>query len=81
LEEDLTKQQQDQKRASWHLFEKAKAEKMKAYWRGADLYINDTKVTTQHGVLELESITSLPAEHPWGDKHKAKYQFTYTETV
>jgi hypothetical protein len=31
LEEDLTKQQQQQKRASWHLFEKAKAEKMKAY--------------------------------------------------
>ncbi len=31
LEEDLTKQQQEQKRASWHLFEKAKAEKMKAY--------------------------------------------------
>ncbi len=48
LEEDLTKQQQEQKRASWHLFEKAKVEKMKAYWRGADLYINDTKVTTQH---------------------------------
>jgi hypothetical protein len=48
LEEDLTKQQQEQKRASWHLFEKAKAEKMKAYWQGADLYINDTKVTTQH---------------------------------
>ncbi len=48
LEEDLTKQQQEQKRASWHLFEKAKAEKKKAYWRGADLYINDTKVTAQH---------------------------------
>jgi hypothetical protein len=48
LEEDLTKQQQEQKRASWHLIEKAKAEKMKAYWRGADLYINDTKVTVQH---------------------------------
>jgi hypothetical protein len=48
LEEDLTKQQQEQKRASWHLFEKAKADKMKAYWRGADLYINDTKVTAQH---------------------------------
>jgi hypothetical protein len=47
LEEDLTKQQQEQKRASWHLFEKAKAEKKKAYWRGADLYINDTKVTAQ----------------------------------
>jgi hypothetical protein len=31
LEEDLTKQQQEQKRASWHLFEKAKADKMKAY--------------------------------------------------
>jgi len=45
LEEDSTKQQQEQKRASWHLFEKAKAEKKKAYWRGADLYINDTKVT------------------------------------
>jgi len=45
LEEDLTKQQQEQKRASWHLFEKAKAEKKKAYWRGADLYINDTKIT------------------------------------
>jgi hypothetical protein len=48
LEEDLTKQQQEQKRASWHLFEKAKAENMKAYWRGVDLYINDTKVTAQH---------------------------------
>jgi hypothetical protein len=48
LEEDLTKHQQEQKRASWHLFEKAKAEKKKAYWRGANLYINDTKVTTQH---------------------------------
>jgi hypothetical protein len=48
LEEDLTKQQQEQKRASWHLFEKAKAEKKKAYWRGANLYINDTKVTAQH---------------------------------
>jgi len=48
LEEDLTKQQQELKRASWHLFEKAKADKMKAYWRGADLYINDTKVTAQH---------------------------------
>jgi hypothetical protein len=48
LEEDLTKQQQEQKRASWHLFEKAKADKMKAYWRGANLYINDTKVTAQH---------------------------------
>jgi hypothetical protein len=48
LEEDLTKQQQEQKRASWHLFEKAKADKMKAYWRGADLYINDTKVIAQH---------------------------------
>ena len=48
LEEDLTKQQQEQKRASWHLFEKAKAEKKKAYWHGADLYINDTKVTAQH---------------------------------
>jgi predicted secreted hydrolase len=47
LEEDLTKQQQEQKRASWHLFEKAKAEKKKAYWRGTDLYINDTKVTAQ----------------------------------
>jgi hypothetical protein len=45
LEEDLTKQQQERKRASWHLFEKAKADKMKAYWCGADLYINDTKVT------------------------------------
>jgi len=45
LEEDLTKQQQEQKRASWHLFEKAKTEKKKAYWHGADLYINDTKVT------------------------------------
>ncbi len=31
LEEVLTKQQQEQKRASWHLFEKAKAEKKKAY--------------------------------------------------
>jgi hypothetical protein len=31
LEEDLTKQQQEQKRTSWHLFEKAKADKMKAY--------------------------------------------------
>jgi hypothetical protein len=31
LEEDLTKQQQEQKRASWHLFEKAKAEKKKTY--------------------------------------------------
>jgi hypothetical protein len=31
LEEDLTEQQQEQKRASWHLFEKAKAEKKKAY--------------------------------------------------
>jgi hypothetical protein len=20
-------------------------------------------------------------EHPWGDKHEAKYQFTYTETI
>jgi hypothetical protein len=29
----LTKQQQEQKRPSWHLFEKAKADKMKAYWR------------------------------------------------
>ncbi len=48
LEEDLTKQQQKQKRASWHLFERAKADKMKAYWRGVDLYINDTKVTAQH---------------------------------
>jgi hypothetical protein len=48
LEEDLTKQQQEQKRASWHLFEKAKVEKKKAYWRGAYLYINDTKVTAQH---------------------------------
>jgi predicted secreted hydrolase len=48
LEKDLTKQQQEQKRASWHLFEKAKAEKKKAYWRGTDLYINDTKVTAQH---------------------------------
>jgi hypothetical protein len=47
LEEDLTKQQQEQKKASWHLFEKAKAEKKKVYWRGADLYINDTKVTAQ----------------------------------
>jgi hypothetical protein len=45
LEEDLTKQQQEQKRASWHLFEQAKVEKKKAYWRGADLYINDTKIT------------------------------------
>jgi hypothetical protein len=45
LKEDLTKQQQEQKRASWHLFEKAKVDKMKAYWCGADLYINDTKVT------------------------------------
>jgi len=45
LEEDLTKQQQEQKRASWHLFEKAKAKKKKAYWHGANLYINDTKVT------------------------------------
>jgi hypothetical protein len=33
------------------------------------------------GVLELESITGLPVEHPWGDKHETKYQFTYTETV
>jgi predicted secreted hydrolase len=48
LEEDLTKQQQEQKRASWHLFKKAKAEKKKAYWRGADLYINGTKVIAQH---------------------------------
>jgi len=31
LEEDLTKQQQEQKKASWHMFEKAKAEKKKAY--------------------------------------------------
>jgi hypothetical protein len=31
LEEDLTKQQQEQKRASWHLFEKAKMEKKKTY--------------------------------------------------
>jgi hypothetical protein len=30
------------------MFEKAKAEKKKAYWRGADLYINDTKVIVQH---------------------------------
>jgi hypothetical protein len=48
LEEDLTKQQQEQKRASWHLFEKATTEKKKAYWRGANLYINDTKVIVQH---------------------------------
>jgi hypothetical protein len=48
LEEDLTKHQQEPKRASNHLFEKAKAEKMKAYWRGTDLYINDTKVAAQH---------------------------------
>jgi hypothetical protein len=48
LEEDLTKQQQEQKRASWHLFEKAKAEKKKAYWCGANLYINDTKVAAHH---------------------------------
>jgi hypothetical protein len=48
LEEDLTKQQQEQKRASWHLFEKAKAKKKKAYWHGANLYINDTKVIAQH---------------------------------
>jgi hypothetical protein len=32
-------------------------------------------------VLGPESITSLPVEHPWGDKHEAKYQFTYTKTV
>jgi hypothetical protein len=31
LEMDLTKKQQDQKRASWHLFEKAKAEMKKVY--------------------------------------------------
>jgi hypothetical protein len=31
LEEDLTKRQQEQKRASWHLFEKAKVEKKKTY--------------------------------------------------
>jgi hypothetical protein len=31
LEEDLTRQQQKQKRASWHLFEKAKAKNKKAY--------------------------------------------------
>jgi hypothetical protein len=31
LEDDLTKQQQEQNRASWHLFEKAKAKKKKAY--------------------------------------------------
>jgi len=48
LEEDLTKQQQEQKKASWHLFEKAKAEKKKAYWCCVDLYINDTKITAQH---------------------------------
>jgi hypothetical protein len=48
LEEDLTKQHQEQKRASWYLFEKAKTEKKKVYWRGANLYINDTKVTAQH---------------------------------
>jgi hypothetical protein len=48
LEEDLTKQQQEQKRASWHLFVKAKVEKKKAYRRGTNLYINDTKVTAQH---------------------------------
>jgi len=33
------------------------------------------------GVLGPENITNLPVEHPWGDKHEAKYQFTYTETV
>jgi hypothetical protein len=33
------------------------------------------------GVLGPESVTSLLMEHPWGDKHEAKYQFTYTETV
>jgi hypothetical protein len=43
LEEDLTKQQQEQKRASWHLFEKKKA-----HWHGANLYINNTKVIPQH---------------------------------
>jgi hypothetical protein len=48
LEKDLTKHQQEQKRASWHLFEKAKVEKKKTYWHGADLYINDTKVTARH---------------------------------
>jgi hypothetical protein len=30
------------------MFEKAKAEKKKAYWHGANLYISDTKVTAQH---------------------------------
>jgi hypothetical protein len=44
----LTKQQQEQKRASWHLFEKAKMEKKKTYWHVVDLYTNDTKITTQH---------------------------------
>jgi hypothetical protein len=48
LEEDLTKQQQEKKKASWHLFEKAKAEKKTVYWRGTDLYIDDTKVIAQH---------------------------------
>jgi hypothetical protein len=81
LEEDLTKQQQEQKSASWHLFEKAKVEKKKTYWRGVDLYINDTIRGSTLGVLGPESITSLPVEHPWGDKHEAKYQFTYTETI
>jgi len=33
------------------------------------------------GALGPESVTSLPVEHPWGDKHEAKYQFTYTKTI
>jgi hypothetical protein len=32
-------------------------------------------------VLGLESITNLPLEHPWGDKHEAKYQFTYIQRL
>ncbi len=33
------------------------------------------------GVLGPESVTCRPMEHPWGDKHEAKYQFTYTKIV
>jgi hypothetical protein len=44
LDDDLTPTQQTQKRAAWATFKEAKAAGKRAFWRGAELYVNNLLV-------------------------------------
>ncbi len=44
LDEDLTPTQQAHKSKLWPLFEEAKAAGKRAFWRAAELFIDDTQI-------------------------------------